>query len=51
MAQDGHRRVSITRDAAGKYTATNERGGTISLGTGADTDFTPVELLLAAIGG
>jgi putative redox protein len=51
MAQDGHRQVSITRDAAGKYTATNERGGTISVGTGADTDFTPVELMLAAIGG
>jgi uncharacterized OsmC-like protein len=51
MAQDGHRQVSIAREAAGKYTATNERGGTIPVGTGADADFTPVELLLAAIGG
>ena len=51
MAQDGHRQVSITRDAAGKYTITNERGGTISIGTGGDGDFSPVELLLAAIGG
>jgi len=51
MAQDTHRQVSIMRDAAGKYTITNERGGTISIGTGGDTDFSPVELLLAAIGG
>jgi putative redox protein len=51
MAQNGHRQVSIARDAVTKYTATNERGGTISVGTGGDEDFTPVELLLAAIGG
>ena len=50
MAQDGHRQVSIARDAAGKYTVTNERGGTIQVGTGSDGEFTPVELLLAAIG-
>ncbi|HEY3882308.1 MAG TPA: OsmC family protein [Trebonia sp.] len=50
MAQDGHRQVSIARDAAGQYTVTNERGGTISVGTGAHGEFTPVELLLAAIG-
>ena len=31
--------------------ASNERGGQISMGTGEGTDFTPVELLLAAIGG
>lgn len=51
MAQDTHRQVSIARDAAGKYTITNERGGTLSIGTGGDTDFSPVELLLGAIGG
>jgi putative redox protein len=51
MAQDGHRRVRIERDSAGRYTAVNERGGTISVGTGSDGEFTPVELLLAAIGG
>jgi len=50
MAQDTHRRVSIARDAAGKYTVTNERGGTVPVGTGTDGEFTPVELLLAAIG-
>jgi len=50
MAQDGHRQVSIARDVAGKYTVTNEHGKTISVGTGSDGEFTPVELLLAAIG-
>jgi putative redox protein len=50
MAQDGYRQVSIARVAAGEYTVTNERGGTIPVGTGADGEFTPVELLLAAIG-
>jgi uncharacterized OsmC-like protein len=50
MAQDGHRQVSIARVAAGEYTVTNERAGTIRVGTGTDGEFTPVELLLAAIG-
>jgi putative redox protein len=50
MAQGTHRQVSIARDAAGKYTVTNERGGTIPVGTGSDGEFTPVELMLAAIG-
>ena len=50
MTQDTHRQVSIVRDAAGKYTVTNERGGTIPVGTGSDGEFTPVELMLAAIG-
>jgi putative redox protein len=50
MTQDTHRQVSIARVAAGKYTVTNERGGTIPVGTGTDGEFTPVELLLAAIG-
>ena len=31
--------------------ATNDRGGQISIGKGEGTDFTPVDLLLAAIGG
>jgi len=50
MADDGHRQASITRVAAGAYTVTNERGGKIPVGTGAGEEFTPVELLLAAIG-
>jgi uncharacterized OsmC-like protein len=35
----------------GRYLAVNPRGGSIELGTGGDSAFTPVELLLAAIGG
>jgi uncharacterized OsmC-like protein len=50
MAQDTHRRVGIERVAAGTYTVTNERGGTITVGSGAEGEFTPVELLLTAIG-
>jgi uncharacterized OsmC-like protein len=50
MAQDAHRQVSIERVAAGRYTVTNERGGTITVSSGADGEFTPVELLLTAIG-
>jgi putative redox protein len=50
MAQNTHRQVSIARDATGKYTVTNEHGGTIPVGPGSDGEFTPVELMLAAIG-
>jgi len=46
-----HRSVRLERVKNSRYTAVNERGGTISMGTGDGTDFTPVELLLAAIGG
>jgi uncharacterized OsmC-like protein len=49
-SQDTLRSVRVERVAAGQYTATNPRGVTISLGSG-DADFSPVELLLAAIGG
>lgn len=51
MAEDNLRSVELTRTAKGTYTATNVRGGTLRLGTGEDADFTPVELLLAAIAG
>ena len=51
MAVDSHRTVTITRTSAGRYTATNGRGGVLDFGTGAVDDFTPVELLLTAIGG
>lgn len=43
--------VDLSRAAAGQFRATNARGGTIGIGTGDDTDFTPVELLLAALAG
>ena len=51
MTEDTHRQVTIERIASRQYTATNERGGKMTVGAGDGTDFTPVELLLAAIGG
>jgi putative redox protein len=51
MAADSHRTVSLTRTSAGRYTAVNGRGGRLDFGTGDVKDFTPVELLLTAIGG
>ncbi|MFI5675454.1 OsmC family protein [Streptomyces cellulosae] len=55
MTDDSLRSVTIERTGTGHFTATNARGGTLSFGTGSgsdgDTDFTPVELLLAALGG
>ncbi|WP_130866587.1 OsmC family protein [Acidipropionibacterium timonense] len=45
------KKVTISRRSVGRYVATNARGGQIRLGTGEDADFTPVELLLAALGG
>ena len=45
-----HRNVTVQRIANGQFTVTNARGGQIAFGSGA-TDFTPTELLLAAIGG
>lgn len=46
-----HRGVTINRIASTKYTVTNERGGEMTIGTGEGSEFTPIELLLAAIGG
>lgn len=45
------RRVVVERAGPGRFTVTNARGGRISAGTGNDADFTPVELLLGAVGG
>jgi putative redox protein len=45
------RSVTVERIANGRFTVRNRRGGQIAFGTGGDTDFTPTELLLAAIGG
>ncbi|HEU5429792.1 MAG TPA: OsmC family protein [Actinocrinis sp.] len=44
------RSVRVGRVTTGEYIATNSNGVTISLGSG-DEVFSPVELLLAAIGG
>jgi putative redox protein len=46
-----HREITVERIASGVFTATNSRGGQLEFGTGSGTDFTPTELLLAAIGG
>lgn len=52
MAENSpHRSVSLTRTSAGVFQATNAHGTTIEFGSGEDERFTPVELLLAAIGG
>src|SRR5699024_730886 len=51
MDEDTERHVDLQRQRKGRYEITNSRGGTISIGTGEDADFTPVELLLAALGG
>lgn len=48
---ESHRAITIRRTAPGRYTARNARGGELSFGSGGDEAFTPVELLLAAIGG
>lgn len=51
MTDDPHRGVRVERTSTGHYRAVNVRGGEIAIGSGGDgeTDFTPVELLLAAI--
>jgi uncharacterized OsmC-like protein len=43
--------VTVERIAPGLFTAANARGGQLRFGTGSDSDFTPTELLLAAIAG
>jgi putative redox protein len=48
--ESAHRNVTVRRTANGQFTVTNARGGQITFGSGG-TDFTPTELLLAAIGG
>ena len=51
MATDSvHRSVTVERIASGRFTASNARGGRITLAADG-ADFTPTELLLAAIGG
>ncbi|SEE24866.1 Uncharacterized OsmC-related protein [Streptomyces sp. Ag109_O5-10] len=51
MNEDSLRLVTVERTGTGRFTATNTRGGTIDFGTDDGAAFTPVELLLAAIGG
>jgi putative redox protein len=52
MATDSTRRsISVERTASGRLTIVNQRGGRLFVGNGDDVDFSPSELLLAAIGG
>ena len=46
-----HREVTVERIANGRFCVINDRRGRITLGTGDGADFTPTELLLAALGG
>jgi uncharacterized OsmC-like protein len=46
-----HRAVRLERIGSTRYLITNDRGGQITIGSGGGTDFTPVDLLLAGIGG
>lgn len=48
---DTHREVELEKIGPGRFRATNRRGGVVTLGGGDDPDFTPVELLLAALAG
>lgn len=50
MSQD-QRTVSVTRLDTGVYEAVNSRGGRLRFGSATGQDFTPVELLLAALAG
>src|SRR6266508_858391 len=50
MSDANERAVSIERTGPTRYLATNVRGGTLPVSAGDDSDFTPVELLLTAIG-
>jgi uncharacterized OsmC-like protein len=43
--------MDLTQIGEGRYKAVNVRGGVLPIGTGDDPDFTPVELLLAALAG
>lgn len=54
MATDSvHRSVRLERIENSRYIVTNDRGGQLRIGAGGGggTDFTPVDLLLAGIGG
>ncbi|MDR1712394.1 MAG: OsmC family protein [Propionibacteriaceae bacterium] len=43
--------IGLSRRKLGEYRVLNSRGGVISIGDGKGEDFTPVELLLAALAG
>jgi putative redox protein len=51
MSEETLRQLDLTQTGAGRYQARNVRGGVLPVGSGDDPDFTPVELLLAALAG
>ncbi len=51
MTDSTLRSVEIERTSQEHYVVRNVRGGAMAVGSGGDDSFTPVELLLAAIGG
>ena len=53
MADNTRRSVTLRRTSLGQYEVSNARGGTMTIGSGGGDgiEFTPVELLLAALGG
>ncbi len=52
MTDENSRSIALTRIGPARFKATNDRGGETFFGVGGeDPDFTPVELLLAAIAG
>jgi len=51
VAENTRRRIDLTKIGDGRFKATNARGGVLPIGSGDDPDFTPVELLLAAMAG
>ncbi len=52
MSDETYRSIELTKIGDARFKATNARGGETFMGTGGlDPDFTPVELLLAALAG
>jgi uncharacterized OsmC-like protein len=51
LSEQTHRSVDLHQIGEHRWMATNNRGGGVSIGAGEDPDFTPVELLLAALVG
>ncbi|WP_297735783.1 OsmC family protein [Nocardioides sp.] len=52
MSDETYRSIELTKIGDARFKATNARGGETFMGSGGlDPDFTPVELLLAAIAG
>lgn len=51
MTEESIRSVHITRTGTQTFRVKNRRGAILDIGEGQNMDFTPIELLLAALGG